>query len=67
MYCLCVVVPITDLEDMVRLCVEVPGVRVEDSATLQPALAASAHERKGMRCSTEGLMMLMVSRGGTKA
>jgi hypothetical protein len=52
MYCLCVVVPMTDLEGRVRLYVEDPGVRLEGSVVLQPELAAFASDRKGMRLST---------------
>jgi len=60
MYCLWVVVPIADLEERVRLWVEDPGIRLEESAALQPELAAFANERKGMSVSTEGLMVLML-------
>ena len=57
MYCRCVVVPMTDLEERVRLCVEDPGVKPEGSAVLQPELAAFANERKRVRLSPENFMM----------
>jgi hypothetical protein len=44
MYCRSVVLPITDLEDIVTLCVELPGVRLEGKESPQPELFAIVRE-----------------------
>ena len=63
MYWRSVVLPSTDLDERVRLCVEDPGVRFEGRVVAQPLLVARACAgRKGKRVvSVEDFMMLIVS------
>ena len=60
MYWRSVVLPMTDLEESVRLCVELPGVRFEGNVVLQPLLAAKAVGSK--RSVARDFMVYLVER-----